>query len=111
AVADQDCASAGQQVDEIGHLAAHGERSGMWARASVTAAVVPQHAEVGIEPTTEFEHPRRAVHRTVNECDQRPIRFAGLLGPHRVHATRTMRSTSVDAPLAPSGAPASTSTV
>ena len=111
AVADDHRATASNHTDEICYLRSHIERAAVRNRLAVSAAVVPSDEEVLVQSTTEPQHSCRPIHRTMYEHDQRMRRVTGLLGPHWGHETRTMRKTSVLAPLGRSGAPASTNTV
>ena len=111
AVPDDDGAPSGEQVDEIGHLRIDAERPGMGVGPAIAASVVAQHPVALVEAATELQHAGGPIHRTVHDGDERMRRVAGFLAPDARHAMRTMRSTSVLAPLGRSGAPASTSTV
>ena len=112
AVAEHHRRPAGEQADEVGDVRVHRERPRVRLRPAVAPAVVAQHAVAVVEPPGQPEHAGRAVHRAVDQHDQRAVggiptssaarsRSLDPHDPHHVGRGAAVRS----------GAPASTTTV
>ncbi len=79
AVPEHDGRATVDEGDEIGDVGIDRERSAGAMRAGVAPAVVAQHAELLVETPRQQDHRRRAIHRPVDEGDQRRLGSSRLV--------------------------------